>query len=155
MHVVDCWSDGIWCPTESRDVSKSQLALPLASCSVLFELWLVACHIQTDPRELSRSTGLHVPLITIWSPSLYWILLPLKAGAKVYTQIKTTVCETKYPFTVRLYYYAHRFSLAQCLSSPLHTPAPFLSTALCLASQRSAHTHWQSAVVLWKCYLHR
>lgn len=58
MNIVNCWSDGIWSPTESRDVSKSQLPLLLASCFVLFELWLVMCHSLKDLRELLRSTGL-------------------------------------------------------------------------------------------------
>ena len=95
MHIVNCWSDDIWCPTESRDVSESQLALLLASCSVLFELWLVACHSVKDLRELFRSTGLRwcVSLIMACSPSHYGFFHLAKGWNNVaHTDHSISVC---------------------------------------------------------------
>lgn len=108
---VNCWSDGIWCPTEHRDVLKSQLARPLASCSVLFQLWLVACHIQKDLRELLRSTGLQWCFSSWYAhPPSTDSFISLKAGTPLYMQMKTSVCAyVKLNIPIDMYYYTHCF----------------------------------------------
>lgn len=124
---VSCWSDGIWCPTEHRDVLKSQLARPLASCSVLFQLSLVACHIQKDLRELLRSTGLQWCFSSWYAhPRITDSFISLKAGATLYMQRKTSVCA----------YVKLNIPIYICIITltVFNTPVPFPSAALCLAS---------------------
>ena len=56
LLIVDQMASGA--QLRSGMCQKSQLAFLLASCSFLFELWLVTCHCLKDLRELLRSAGL-------------------------------------------------------------------------------------------------
>lgn len=98
------WSGGIWCQIESRDVWRSQLAPypPLASCSVLFELWLVTCHVLKGPAgalppSLPVTTGLHMLLIGVCSSSLRAFHCLIMVEAKLQKQMKGFLCATAAP----------------------------------------------------------